>query len=189
MKISLFNKFIRVMWLLIYYLFFRFSPFFFHSYRCFILKLFGAKIERDVKIFPSVKIYLPSNLVVKSGTCIGPEVSIYNQGPIIFGRNISVSQYAYLCASTHEYNSAPPELPLIISKIIIKDDCWICADVFVGPGVTLGTASVVGARSVIFKDTIQRGIYVGNPAKLIKKRNANYKKIKKMKTHHLIGKL
>ena len=61
-----------------------------------------------------------------------------------------------------------------ISKIIIKDDCWICADVFVGPGVTLGTASVVGARSVIFKDTIMNGVYMGNPGKLIKTRK--YKK-------------
>ena len=90
MKISLFNKFIRVLWVLVYHLLFKFSPFFFHSYRCFILKIFGAKIDSRVKIYPSVKIYLPSNLVIKSGTCIGPGVNIYNQGPILFGRNIEV---------------------------------------------------------------------------------------------------
>jgi putative colanic acid biosynthesis acetyltransferase WcaF len=177
MKISLFNKFIRVLWVLVYHLLFKFSPFFFHSYRCFILKIFGAKIGSRVEIYPSVKIYLPSNLVVKSGTCIGPGVNIYNQGPILFGRNITVSQFAHLCASTHKYNSKPPELPLVISKIIVEDDCWICADAFIGPGVTLGAASIIGARCVLFKSTVQRGIYVGNPGKLIKKRKKNYKKL------------
>ena len=177
MKISLFNKFIRVLWVLVYHFLFKFSPFFFHSYRCFILKIFGAKIDSRVKIYPSVKIYLPSNLVIKSGTCIGPGVNIYNQGPILFGRNISVSQFVHLCASTHKYNSRPPELPLVISKIIVKDDCWICADAFIGPGVTLNVASIVGARSVLFKNTVQRGIYAGNPAKLIKKRKINYNKL------------
>ena len=115
--------------------------------------------------------------MIKSGTCIGPGVNIYNQGPILFGRNISVSQFVHLCASTHKYNSRPPELPLVISKIIVKDDCWICADAFIGPGVTLNVASIVGARSVLFKNTVQRGIYAGNPAKLIKKRKINYNKL------------
>ena len=177
MKISLFNKFIRVLWVLVYNLLFKFSPLFFHSYRCFILKIFGAKIGSRVEIYQSVKIYLPSNLVVKSGTCIGPGVNIYNQGPILFGRNITVSQFAHLCASTHKYNSKPPELPLVISKIIVEDDCWICADAFIGPGVTLNVASIVGARSVLFKNTVQRGIYAVNPAKLIKKRKINYNKL------------
>tara|TARA_B110000971_G_C19905998_1_gene452265 strand:+ start:82 stop:615 length:534 start_codon:yes stop_codon:yes gene_type:complete len=177
MKISLFNKFLRVIWLIVYYSLFKFSPFFLHSYRSFILKIFGAKIDSNVKIFPSVKIYLPSNLVIKSGTCLGPGVNIYNQGPILLGRNITVSQFAHLCSSTHKYNSNPPRLPLLISKIVIKDDCWICADAFIGPGVTLAVGSIIGARSVLFKNTVQRGIYVGNPAKLIKKRNINYKKL------------
>ena len=154
----------------------KFSPFFFNSYYCFILKIFGAKIGNLLKS-ESSHIYLPSNLVIKSGTCIGPGVNIYNQGPILFGRNISVSQFVHLCASTHKYNSRPPELPLVISKIIVKDDCWICADAFIGPGVTLNVASIVGARSVLFKNTVQRGIYAGNPAKLIKKRKINYNKL------------
>ena len=66
---------------------------------------------------------------------------------------------------------------MVISKIIVKDDCWICADAFIGPGVTLGAASIIGARCVLFKSTVQRGIYVGNPGKLIKKRKKNYKKL------------
>ena len=58
--------------------------------------------------------------------------------------------------------------------IIIGDNCWVCADAFVGPGIKISDGSIIGARTVIFKDTVKDGVYLGNPGKLIKLRK--YKK-------------
>jgi putative colanic acid biosynthesis acetyltransferase WcaF len=47
---------------------------------------------------------------------------------------------------------------------------WIGADAFIGPGVHVGSLSVVGARSSTYKNLPERRVCVGNPAKPIKER-------------------
>lgn len=56
------------------------------------------------------------------------------------------------------------------NNIYIGDDCWIGYGVVVLSGVRLGNGCVIGAGSVVTKDTIAYGVYVGIPAKLIKMR-------------------
>jgi acetyltransferase-like isoleucine patch superfamily enzyme len=54
--------------------------------------------------------------------------------------------------------------------IVIKDQAWVCADAFVGPGVIVGEGAIVGARAVVMKNVEPWNIVAGNPAKMIKKR-------------------
>jgi len=51
--------------------------------------------------------------------------------------------------------------------IVVGNDVWICADAFVGPGVTIGDGAVVGARAVVMKDVAPSAVMSGNPAKQI----------------------
>jgi putative colanic acid biosynthesis acetyltransferase WcaF len=46
----------------------------------------------------------------------------------------------------------------------------VAADAFVGPGVTVGERSVVGARASVFKDVPPDVIVGGNPARVMKPR-------------------
>jgi putative colanic acid biosynthesis acetyltransferase WcaF len=159
---SLSNKIIRVLWAIVYNCLFRFSPTSLFRYRAFILRLFGAKLGKGINIYPSVNIWLPSNLKMSSGSSLAPNVKIYNQGDIAIGCNTIISQGAYLCASTHDYNN--PVHPLILAPITIGANVWICADAFIGPNVQVAEGSVVGARSVVMKDTGEWLVYAGNPA-------------------------
>ncbi|MGE6567068.1 colanic acid biosynthesis acetyltransferase WcaF [Shewanella vesiculosa] len=162
------NKLIRLVWALIYFFLFKFSPIPFFSFRRFILRCFGAKIGRNVNIYPTVKVWLPSNLSILDNSTLGPNVIIYNQGDITIGRRVIVSQGAHLCASTHDYND--PLHPLLLAPIIISNDVWICAEAFVGPNVEIAEGCVIGARTVLTKNTEAWTVYSGNPAKGIKKR-------------------
>ncbi|MEO1511894.1 MAG: colanic acid biosynthesis acetyltransferase WcaF, partial [Planctomycetota bacterium] len=49
--------------------------------------------------------------------------------------------------------------------ITLGADCWIAADVFVAPGVTIGEGCVVGARSSVFGDLEPWTVNVGSPAR------------------------
>ena len=64
-------------------------------------------------------------------------------------------------------------MPLYTLSIDIADECWICADAFIGPGAQLKKRTIIGARGVMFKNSIKDGIYIGNPAKFLKKRIIN----------------
>jgi putative colanic acid biosynthesis acetyltransferase WcaF len=63
-------------------------------------------------------------------------------------------------------------MPLITAPITIGAYAWIAADVFVGPGVTIGDEAVVGARSSVFRNVEPGMVVAGNPARVIKKREA-----------------
>lgn len=57
-----------------------------------------------------------------------------------------------------------------LGHIIIEHDVWFGDEVFVMGGVRINTGCVVGARSVIppRKELEAYGVYVGNPARLVK---------------------
>ena len=57
----------------------------------------------------------------------------------------------------------------ISSPIKVSDGCWIGANVTILPGVTIGKGCIIGAGSVVTKDCEPNSIYVGAPAKLLRK--------------------
>lgn len=166
---SLKNKLFRLLWNICYIFLFR--PFcirLFKKWRVFVLKCFGAKIDWSSHVYASVKIWAPWNLQIGVNSCLGPNVDCYNQGKITIGSNTVISQKTYLCASSHDYTLKT--FPLILKPIIIGDGCWIAADAFIGPGVTIGDNVVVAAKSAVVKHVDNNMIVGGNPAKIIKNR-------------------
>jgi len=158
----------RVLWGVVWRLFYRPSPKPFHGWRRFLLKLFGARIGHGARPYPTAKIWAPWNLEMGEHSCIGDDVDCYCVGPIKIGAHAIVSQYSYLCAATHDYEH--PHFPLLKFPIVIGAQAWVCADVFVGPGVTIGEGAVVGARSSVFKNVEPWAIVAGSPAQFVKKR-------------------
>ena len=147
---------------------FRLSPRVFFGWRNLLLRMFGARIGQHVHIYNSARVYLPWNLEVGDWSAIGEGAYIYNLGPVRIGQHVTISQRAHLCAGTHDHTDSA--LPLIKSPIVIADQAWVCADAFVGPGVTVGEGAVVGARAVVVKDVEPWLITVGNPARPVSKR-------------------
>jgi len=88
--------------------------------------------------------------------------------PISLGSYALVSQGAYLCAGTHDVDD--PNFQLVTKPILIGNNAWVAAEAFVGPGVTIGNGAVLGARAVTFKNLDDGVIYVGNPARSVRKR-------------------
>jgi putative colanic acid biosynthesis acetyltransferase WcaF len=133
-----------------------------------ILRIFGAKIGRDVHVYPSAHIYFPWNLEIGDWSAIGEHALVYNLGRVVIGKRATVSQGAHLCAGTHDYRKL--DLPLLKPPIHVGDDAWVAADAFVGPGVVIGKGAVVGARAVVVKNVPEWTVVAGNPARVIKER-------------------
>jgi putative colanic acid biosynthesis acetyltransferase WcaF len=84
------------------------------------------------------------------------------------GAYATVSQYSFLCAASHDPDSA--DMALTTAPIDIGDHAWLAADVFVGPGITVGEGAVIGARSSAFKNVPAWTIVAGSPARIVRKR-------------------
>jgi putative colanic acid biosynthesis acetyltransferase WcaF len=156
------------LWWMVDFFFFKLSPQFMYGWRRYLLKLFGAKIGKGVIIRPSVTITYPWKVTIGDYSWIGDDVVLYSLGEIEIGKNAVVSQKSYLCTGSHDYSKL--DFPIWAKKITIEDECWLATDVYVAPGITIGKATVVGARSSVFKDLPAEKICIGSPAKIIKDR-------------------
>lgn len=158
----------RALWEILYLPLFAWTPRPFWAWRRGVLRLFGARIGAEVNIAPNVRIAVPWNLDIGAAAAVGERAILYALGPIHIGRGATISQHAHLCAGTHDYTR--PDLPLLKPPITIGVGAWICADAFIGPGVTVGDFAVVGARAVAMRDVPASTIVAGNPARPIGKR-------------------
>lgn len=154
----------RVAWALVHPAF-AFSPRPLWGWRRAMLRAFGATVGREVQVHPTVRITIPWNLSIGDDSAVGDGVILYALGPTAIGARTTISQGAHLCAGTHDWRD--PTMPLIKPPVSIGSDAWICADAFVGPGVTVGDAAILGARAVVMKDVGSGVIVAGNPARPI----------------------
>lgn len=157
------------LWWLVQGTLFALSPQFLYGWRRWLLRLFGAKIGRGVLIRPSVRITYPWKLSVGDHSWVGDFAELYTLGPITIGRNAVVSQYGYLCTGSHDMES--PTFDIYAEPIVVEDEAWLAAGVFVHPGVTIAKGSVVAARSIVRRSTIQFGVYAGEPLRHLRDRH------------------
>jgi len=133
-----------------------------------LLRLFGADIGQMDAIYRSIEVYDPANLKTGYRALLGPRVDVYNKAMVTLGDNVVVSQDAYLCTASHDVTS--PTMDLVVKPITIGDNVWIAAKATILPGVTIGEGAVVGACAVVAKDVPPWSIAVGNPARVVGKR-------------------
>ena len=160
----------RTAWLIVQATMFRWSPRSFHAWRAWLLQLFGADIEEisKVVVFPSARITFPWKLTLEPRSMVGREVIIYNLAPVVLRYGANLSQRVHLCAGSHDITLW--SMPLEARSIEIGRNAWVAAEVFVGPGVSIGELAVIGARSVVVKNQPARMICAGHPCRPIKPR-------------------
>lgn len=166
---SLGNRLRRLVWNVSWALLYRTSPRPFHGWRSFLLRLFGAKLGPDCHFYPGSRVWAPWNLVCADHVAAGNGVEIYNPAPLHLDSHVILSQQAYICGATHDYND--PAFPLIAYPMRLGAYAWVCARASVAPGVNVGEGAVLGLGSVATRDLEPWGVYLGVPAVKIKDRN------------------
>jgi putative colanic acid biosynthesis acetyltransferase WcaF len=163
------NRLLRAVWGVVWLLLFRPSPRPLHRWRAGLLRLFGARLGRNVHIYPSARIWAPWNLEVGHDSGIGDRAILYTMAPITIGHHCTVSQGAHLCAGSHDVDSA--NFQLVVGPIVLAPHVWVCAEAFVGMDVRLPEGAVVGARAVVARDLPEPWtVYAGNPARPLRAR-------------------
>ena len=165
---SLSHRLGRALWSCVYLLLFRPTPRVACGWRRGVLRAFGAKLGKGAVVHPSVRIWAPWNLRMGDYATLAPGVICYNVATITLEARAVVSQYSFLCSASHDYSDL--RLPLTHAPIRIEAQAWVCADVYVGPGVRIGEGAVVAARSSVYRDVPPWKVVAGNPARYLKDR-------------------
>lgn len=162
------NRMRRAMWGVCWAIFYRLSPRPLFAWRAMLLRMFGAKLGPTCKFYPSSRVWAPWNLICEDLVAVGDGAEIYNPAPVRLGSHAIVSQGAYLCGATHDFDD--PAFPLLAYAMEIGAYAWVCARACVAPGVNVGEGAVLGLASVATRDLEAWSVYAGAPAVKVKER-------------------
>lgn len=165
------NALKRILWYYFNAVFFKTSIIPSSGFKVFFLKLFGARIGKNVTIKPCVNIKYPWNLHIGDKSWIGENVWIDSLVLISIGHNVCLSQGAILLTGSHDYKKT--SFDLITKGIILEDGVWICAGAMVTPGITAASHAVLASGSIATKNLEAYSVYQGNPAVKIREREIN----------------
>jgi putative colanic acid biosynthesis acetyltransferase WcaF len=158
----------RLVWNVCRALLYRPSPRPMHAWRAFLLRRFGATMGPGCHFYPGSKVWAPWNLVCADQVTAADGAEIYNPAPMRFGSHAILSQDAFVCGATHDYDD--PRFPLLAYAMEIGAYAWVCARASVGPGVNMGEGAVLGLGSVATRDLEPWGVYAGVPSVKVKER-------------------
>jgi len=129
----------------------------------------GVKLDSNIRLLSAND----ATLEINANTNIGKSTVINTGADITIGENVLISGNCYIQSSSHSIKRDN-----IIklqthehSSISIGNDVWIGANSIVLKGVKMSNGSVLGANSLLNRDTEEYEICAGNPAKKINFRN------------------
>ena len=105
-------------------------------------------------------IQIPKEVEIGPGLYIGHATSVIINATAVIGKNCNLSPFSVIGANHGQ-------------AAIVGDNCYIGPNVNLVENVKIGDNAVIGAGSVVIKDVPSMATAVGNPARIVKKSNAN----------------
>ena len=106
---------------------------------------------------------------------IGHDTFINHNAYLMDGGSITIGHHCFIGPNCGMYTAIHPMLAEERNQglekalpIVIGDNCWIGADVTILPGVTIGSNTIIGAKSVVTKDIPDHVIALGNPCRVLR---------------------
>ena len=147
---------------------------------------FNSQIQYDIKLSFPEKIRIGNNVY------IGPSATLNGLGEIEVKDGSIIGPNVYIHTANHRFRDAeylPYDQFHVFKKVTIEENVWIGANVCISPGTTIGEGSIIGMGAVVSGKIPPLSIVVGNPCKVISKRDEeHYFKLKKQNKNYLEAK-
>ena len=134
-------------------------------------------MPRTTKLHPSVLLRQSQNIKIGAHGLLNHGCIIqagYDTAKVVLGDFVHCGPYVQFFAYDHRFDDlTQPSISQGYREadIIVSDDVWIGAGTVVLSGAFIAKGVVVGANSVVAgRLDVEYGIYVGSPARLVKKR-------------------
>jgi len=141
--------------------------------RAFLCRRIFKKAGKNINIEHGV--FFASGRDIEIGDNSGIGLNARITGPLKIGNDVMMGPDVMIFTQNHETSrlDIPMRLQTAPKKpVVIEDDVWIAARVIILPGVTVHRGAIIGAGAVVTKDVPEYAVVGGNPARVIKYRNA-----------------
>ncbi|WP_404354089.1 acyltransferase [Exiguobacterium aurantiacum] len=138
-----------------------------------LIKSLAKKCGDNVSVHPGVYLFNIEELSLGSNISIHPMCYIDSYGEIFIEDNVSIAHGSTIMSSEHIFQNKKTNIKdqgISKAKTIIESNVWIGAGSKILAGVKVSMGTIIGAGSIVTKDTDDYSIYVGVPAKKIKSR-------------------
>ena len=116
------------------------------SWRCALMRAFGATVGNGVVIKPRLRVKFPWRLKIGDHVWIGEDVWIDNLDVVSIGSHSCISQGAYLCTGSHDWTDE--HFGLITKPITVQEGCWVGAKACLTPGTIMESGAVLAMVSL-----------------------------------------
>jgi len=111
------------------------------------------------------------SIVIGDQTSINHYSVVFGNGGVEIGRHCAIGLNVQIIKNHLIPKDRSDGYPKVSEqKTIIGDSVWLCSNVVVVDGVTIGSHAVVGAQSLVTKDIDEGAIAAGTPARTVKQR-------------------
>ena len=136
-----------------------------------LLREILPKVDVDsVEILSPFIVDYGYNVFMGAGTFLNHNVYLMDCAKITFGKKCFVGPNCGFYTAIHPLDVEKRNAGFEMAKpITLGDNIWVGGDVTILPGVTIGSGSVIGAKSLVTKDIPANVMAFGNPARVVKK--------------------
>lgn len=133
----------------------------------------GGTIRLGPRVFVhdhAVLIAERGRIELGEGVLVGRGSVVVSTSGISIGKGTLIAEHVTIRDQDHD-PYGPAELDqrsLPNAPIAIGENVWLAAKVTVTKGVEIAAHAVVGANSVVTRSLLQRGVYAGAPARLLR---------------------
>lgn len=128
------------------------------------------RLGKDTLIYPGVWITHTYGIEAGDRFSVNSGAVLDGRGGIRIGNSVMVGPHAVLVSSSHQHRNIDvpmSSLDHIMQPLVIQNDVWIGANVFIKGGITIGCGAVIGAGANVLKDVEEYKIVGGSPACII----------------------
>ncbi len=132
---------------------------------------FFRKAGKNLSVLAGTRFRSMEKLKVGNNVVIGFDNFIQALGGVTLGDNVLMGPGVKIWSANHLYASSERlirEQDIELKPVLIGNDVWLAANVFIAPGVELPDGVVVGAGAVVnVKKYRPYALLAGNPARMI----------------------
>lgn len=135
-----------------------------------LMPRFLRELGGETEIQAGLRLTNPEKISIGAHCSLAQGVFITGGGGVRIGDWVGLGPDVKIWSVNHRFDD--PDRPWLLQgwerkEVVIEDDVWLGAAVFVMPGVTIGRGAIISACAVVSRSIPPYAVVAGNPGRIV----------------------